>query len=116
MLDQNGNSPVDLSYLHDYTDGDEEAIAELLEIFHETFAEELEKLKENVTDGENNAWAETAHKLKGAAGYVGAQNLQKLCARAQDMKVAAQAERQTLYVDIEANYSNVCDFLKDKAA
>lgn len=105
-------APVDLSYLHDYTDGDKDAINELLEIFHETFSEELENLHIEIVEGDSQSWCEIAHKLKGAAGYIGAEELRALCSQAQNMKTCSKEERAEIYEKIEGKYRFVCDFLK----
>lgn len=107
------DSPVDLTYLEEYTGGDPEAVQELLEIFHETMEEGLEELKNNITEGENKTWSEAAHKLKGASGYVGATNLRELCAKAQDMITATLDERTALFGQITENYARVKKFLEE---
>jgi len=110
--DQHEEAPVDLSYLHDYTDGDPDAMNELLEIFHETFVEELRHLQESLAEGHNQAWTEYAHKLKGASGYVGAEKLRAFCSQAQNMLEASADERKAVFALIKQNYEIVCKFLE----
>lgn len=103
---------VDLSCLEEYTDGDPESIQELLEAFYETANESLDGLSEHTVDGESDGWQQSAHKLKGAAGYVGAEVMRSLCATAQNMKVATMQERSEILDQIKQQYSAVCDVLE----
>ncbi|MCB1680790.1 MAG: Hpt domain-containing protein [Alphaproteobacteria bacterium] len=112
MLDET-SQPVDLSYLQEYTDGNEEALKELIEVFTETFMEELGQLKGAIKDGESKEWSEVAHKLKGASAFVGAEHLRKLCAEAQKMVSASAADRSALYEKISLGYENVSAYLKE---
>lgn len=105
---------VDLSCLEEYADGDPEVMEELLEAFYETVTESLKSLEGNIVDGESNAWSEAAHKLKGAAGYVGAEKLRSLCAQAQDIKIASKDERQVVFRAINQQYDSVCKILEEK--
>lgn len=116
MAEQNQGAPADLSCLNEYTDGDPEMVKELIGVFFETFDESLLHLKEHIKDGECAEWSETAHKLKGAAGYVGASVLREHCAKAQDMKVAALADRSALYEKICTSYDEVKVFLEAASA
>lgn len=112
MQDNKNTAPVDLSYLAEYTNGDQDAIRELIEVFYETADEALGDLKSNITEGENAAWAAAGHKLKGAAGYVGAESLKDLCAQAQNMKEATLPERETLFRQIKEMYGHVHTYLE----
>jgi|MDSW01.2.fsa_nt_gb HPt (histidine-containing phosphotransfer) domain-containing protein len=104
---------IDLSCLEEYTDGDPDAIRELVEVFHETASEALGLLEENICEGENTAWSDAAHKLKGASSYLGAEQLRSLCSDAQEMKTGSLEERTELYRQIEKAYANVCAALKE---
>ncbi len=98
---------IDLSYLEEYTGGDKDAMNELVEIFYETFTDGLKELKDNITDGKSEGWSMAAHKLKGTASYVGADNLHHLCANAQDTITATSEERTAMYNDIKQTYENI---------
>lgn len=113
MKKMSDDTVVDLSCLQEYTDGDPEAMQELIEAFYETAEDGLTALEENVVDGQSEAWSSAGHKLKGAAGYVGAAKLKSLCARAQDMKTASQDERADMFVQIKQSYGDVCKFLEE---
>lgn len=103
---------INLSHLEEYTDGDPEMMQELIDVFFETVDETLSTLEHNVTEGENEAWSEAAHKLKGAAGYVGAEKLRSYCNIAQQMRNVPQCERQTMFQNIHEHAARVCDTLK----
>lgn len=104
--------PADLSYLHEYMEGDQEAIRELIVVFHETFQENMEQLKTNAVEGESTEWTELAHKLKGAAAFIGAHDLSSHCALAQKMKVATSAERKKVFNNIDLRYQEAAEYLR----
>ena len=85
------NECVDLSYLLEYTDGDEEAIDELIEIFQETVAESIEDFRKSIDPIDNDLWKAAAHKLKGTSGYVGAVKLRALCIEAEGISEPSSA-------------------------
>ena len=107
-------SIVDMSYLEEYAEGDDEVIKELLGTFFEGSFRELKNLHSNITEGENEEWTSTAHKLKGLASYVGAHSLKELCDVAQNMNPASLNDRQKIYNEIENDYDRVCRFLREK--
>ncbi|HEX2752081.1 MAG TPA: ATP-binding protein [Alphaproteobacteria bacterium] len=86
---------LDLYGLREVADSEDE-LRKFIELFTEQSTEILEKLAENCHDGESAAWAEAAHKLKGGAAMIGAESLMLLCDRAQQMTLAAAAERREL--------------------
>lgn len=110
---ENNDNPADLSCLREYTDNDPESMVELIELFHETFSEDLKELERNVTDGENEEWSGIAHKLKGASGYVGAKELESLCSEAQNMRVGSVDDRRNLHQKIRDSYTVVRTFLEE---
>lgn len=112
MAEMNEAQIIDLSCLEEYTDGDPEAIRELVSVFYETADEALGVLKQNICEGENATWSDAAHKLKGASSYMGAAKLRFLCSQAQEMKTGRLEERADLYQQIEKAYADVCLALK----
>lgn len=116
MMSNDAVSPVDLSYLQEYTDGDEEMIEELIEVFYETVVEGLATLKDTIAEDPTDQWKAAAHKLKGAAGYVGAEQMKTLCAHAQNMEAANTEERTRTYEKIEQSYNAVRHFLEERSA
>ena len=108
------SSPVDLSYLQEYTDGDTEMIASLLDVFRETVSESLEVLKSAIQDPSMASWKSAAHKLKGAAGYVGATHMKALCDTAQNMDEGTLEEKKARFNEILYSYERVTLFLKER--
>lgn len=106
------DQPIDLNYLNEYTDGDPEAMQELIEAFIETADEGVATLEDNIVDGESEEWCRAAHTLKGAAGYVGAEKLKSLCAQAQESKVASQDQREAMLNTIKLQYVEVRKYLE----
>lgn len=104
----------DLAYLQEYTDGDEDMIAVLVETFYETFDEGLVELSQEITDGDNQKWSDISHKLKGAAAFLGAEELRNLAMTGQEMKTASLAQRQDLFNQISQNYEDVKSALKSQ--
>lgn len=96
--------PVDLENLRNNAMGDEEFVLEIISMFISQGAEQLEKLKEQCTDGENEIWVEIAHSLKGTAGVVGAERMRELCGRAQKLVSGTVDERKDFVQEIEAKY------------
>lgn len=105
---------IDLACLEEYTDGDPEAMNELIEAFFEASQESVNELSATIVDGQSDEWSAASHKLKGASAYVGADVLKSLCAHAQDMKVATQQERAAMFEKLMAAYGDVCEVLKKK--
>lgn len=104
---------VDLSYLNEYTDGDEDILNELLEAFAETVNEEMQKLKIATEEKDHKIWRTAAHTLKGAAGFVGAQKMKDVCARAQELETMDTAQNKSYLNEIQHTYDAVYTVLKD---
>jgi HPt (histidine-containing phosphotransfer) domain-containing protein len=104
------NNGVDLSMIKSFCDTDED-----LNLFIDTFVkqtkEDLIRLSQNCTDGENLSWSEMAHKMKGGCATFGATEMKILCAQAQEMKVATIAERRALFNQLEQSFQDVLDYL-----
>lgn len=110
------NALYDLSLLAEYANDDDDAIAQMLDVFYVSFDEALAELTAQMTDGENPHWSKAAHKLKGAAGYVGATSLRQLCATAQDMQNASRTARRALHNDIAVQYDALSRALRSRTA
>lgn len=109
--DLNGKH-INLSILDEYTNNDEALKKELINTFHTKSSKDLSVLKENVLDGKNKAWVETAHSLKGSSGYIGADILKKLCDFAQSMEDASAEDRRKTYTEIDNEYQKILDILQ----
>ena len=90
-------SPIDLSYLQEYTDGDEEIIDELIEVFKETASEGIDDFRKGIEGEDLMPWKAAAHKLKGVSGYVGASQLRALCSQAEEMNAPTSGERSEFF-------------------
>ncbi len=104
---------LDLSVLRTFTDGEIEVEREFAELFVSESEEQILALSGQCTEGENIAWAETAHKLKGVAATLGAEALRELCSRAQKMRIATRAERDEMLLTIREYYAAVLQELKN---
>ena len=104
-------SLIDLKHLNEYTDGDPEAIRDLLALFYESCEEGLQDLQAHICEGQSPEWCAAAHKLKGASAYVGALHLQALCAQAQMMQNTTTSQRELMYSKIKERYDLVSSIL-----
>jgi len=103
---------IDLSCLKEYAGDDPDALREMVEAFYGTANDSIKTLEDNISDGENPHWTNAAHKLKGAAGYVGSEALKNICSNAQEMENCSRDERLVAYNNIKKTYLEVCDALK----
>lgn len=113
-LENNVPPPVNFSYLEEYTDGDQEMMDELIEAFLETTSEGMAELQRGVEAEDTAVWTKAAHKLKGSAGYLGAEEMKALCAKAEGMQNATSEERLSFYKTIMLSCTTVCDFLNER--
>lgn len=70
--------PVDLSRLHEVTDGDAELESELIITFLEDTAERLTSLEALLAAGDLAQASRAAHSIKGSSANMGASGLQEL--------------------------------------
>ena len=103
----------DLSILNEFVENEEE-VHHFIDIFIEQSAKTIEMLQQNCTEGENWAWVNAAHKLKGGAGMLKAEKLKLLCEQAQEMDPASTAERTEIFNLIQEAYKKVKDNLRKK--
>lgn len=104
---------VDLHYLKKYTNGDKDLLQELIDAFKETAEEGLQDLKNSVDTDDPAMWKNAAHKLKGSAGYVGAEVLKALCSQAQNMEHITHAQRKEFFERIITSYEDVSRLLQE---
>ncbi len=115
MHNEGTTTIVDLSCLNEYTDGDPEANAELVEAFYETADQSIKQLQSSIFEETTETlgnWSAAAHKLKGACGYLGAESLKALCDTAQQMQAAPSSEKETTFNKIKNQYDMVRKELK----
>ena len=73
-------APVDLSKLHELTEGDQEFTAELVATFYDSTHRCLDDIASGVRSEEREQIARTAHRLKGAASNIHADDLAEVAA------------------------------------
>ena len=81
------NRPVDLVHLARFTLGNRSLEREVLALFHTQCEIYLQRLKEA---GEDKAWADAAHTIKGSARGIGAWHIAKCAEAAEALKGAAR--------------------------
>ena len=101
-----------IAVLKDYADTDEE-LRELVGAFVTGAREVVAILQKNCADGENRDWVEAAHKLKGSAAMIRAEDLRSLCERAEGMTTATAADRKAMHGQIGSAVTKVTDGLVD---
>jgi HPt (histidine-containing phosphotransfer) domain-containing protein len=70
---------LNLDFLNEQFDNDEECISEILDIFVESADETVSFIKDALATKNEETLAAYAHKLKGASGTVGAEVLSNQC-------------------------------------
>jgi signal transduction histidine kinase/HPt (histidine-containing phosphotransfer) domain-containing protein len=103
---------VDLTHVKAFSGGDVESERAFVTIFLEQSELSIASLKDNLTDGENKAWAETMHHLKGGCAMMGAGTLRDLCEKGQNQMQASASARAELLDEINASYAHVKEFLQ----
>jgi hypothetical protein len=99
------NAPLfDLKLLRFVSDNNKDELRQLILKFTTQSADIVNILKDNCKDGENEAWVEAAHKLKGGAATMNAENLRLLCAAAQQMRTASRQDRDLMIKEITASF------------
>jgi len=108
-----GASPVNLTQLRTFTDGDADTEREFIGIFIQQSDKNIKILEESQANQAGEAWREAAHMFKGGAGGVGAEALRKLCDEAQHLDLEAAEERKVLFAKIKSEYEHVRKYLKN---
>ncbi len=99
------DAPIDLEHLAQYTAGDPEIEAEVLNLFLGNAGEQLAAL---AVAADATAWHDTAHTLKGAARGVGATRVASLAETAEN---AAESERGRLLDELSQAVAEVRAFV-----
>ncbi len=106
--------PVDLSQLRLFTDGDLIEERELFKLFSQQAQESIETLKDSQLPENAENWRRAAHRLKGASGNLGAQQLSHLCKSAEQGKDLPQDEKAILLKSIANELKKVDIFLQQE--
>lgn len=84
---------------------------ELIGIFINYAQESLDVLRSTITCVEHEEWKKAAHKLKGSAANLGAQQLSELCYQAEKSYDAEDEAKRRLYHDIAGSYTELLGVL-----
>lgn len=110
-VDENLKDPVDLEFLRNITDHDEEFEKDLLKIFIESSKNDIKKMEESLGDPQSNDWYLSAHSFKGSAASIGAFPLAKVLEYAQFHKDVSDAEKIETLKEIKEKLVVVTEFL-----
>ena len=106
-------SHVDVSTIIEYFGNNLDRQREIVSVFHESSLEDLENIKMNVNNYNNNEWVVSTHRLGGSSNYIGANKLKELCHRAEISKLETPNEREEFYLEIEREHTSVCQSLRE---
>lgn len=111
-----GNPPVDLPALRDLFGDDPEDEKMLFDLFFSTADEALNNLQQAITENDNEKWRKAAHKIKGSAANMRAENLAAICTQAESDSDATQDQKDVLLKDIQDNITRVREYLNAESA
>ena len=81
-------SPIDLHFLGEASDGDHEAMMEIVRTAHTDMKLQLDALAQALRSGDLAVIKNAAHKVKGSSAMIGAHGLKAVC---QQIEAAANA-------------------------
>lgn len=73
---------------------------------------DIKMLESAIGSSDRKLWCDTAHKIKGSAGYMGAEKLRKLCEQAQMMLDEGDDRRMDTFREISDEYERVSAFIR----
>ena len=112
--DESAEDLLDLTILREYVEDDPEKLKKLLGSFVTTTTQDMATLKESLDDQNTETWQRVAHRLKGSASYIGAEQFHDLCRQAQFEADGNAVKRRQLYTDMLEQYNTLCDYLVEK--
>ena len=83
---------VNLEHIREVTMGDDEFLAELIDLFLNDTPTQLQALRNAVGTGDAEGVAAAAHRLKGSSGNMGAESLSALCLHVEKSSSGNQLE------------------------
>jgi len=98
------NPPINLEYLHQISDGDEEFELELLNLFLEDAVTHLEAAKVAIAAGDCHNLEREAHHLKGSSGNVGAEQMHVIAMALEQQALKGSLDGAADKVAILENY------------
>ena len=107
-------SHINLTYLTEIADGDEQFIEETIRTYLQTIPSELNQLSSSIR---NENWEQTAfhaHTLKGAFNFVGATSLAALCGHIEEVcnSQTVDIQLQQILTEVVSESIGVSDDLK----
>ena len=110
--EKTSNQPVSLQRIREATMGDEEFMAELIDIYLDDSPAQISALRDAIEGREGEVAASAAHRLKGSSGNLGADSLAALCRRVEESGRENRVEEMPgLLKDIEREFSRVKEYL-----
>ena len=98
--DESQTLDFDIERLELFTDGNQDEEKELLDMFFEQAELSLLSLVENKDNEDPDGWRAAAHKLKGSAANLGANNLAHICEHAEKNFTKGMSEKAMMLDDI----------------
>ncbi len=104
--------PANLKIINDYAGGNPDVVKQLASTFLSKTDADIKMLESAIGASDRKLWCDTAHKIKGSAGYMGAENLRKLCEQAQMMMDEGDERRMDTFREIVDEYEAVSAFIR----
>jgi HPt (histidine-containing phosphotransfer) domain-containing protein len=98
-MNKQPDSPINLSYLNEISEGNIEFEIELFQVYFEDVSPRIQKIREAIA---NNDWAmimSQVHQVKGASGNVGAFQMEMLAVRLEKLDRDRSSETALAIVD-----------------
>lgn len=101
---------INVQRLRDVAMEDTDFMIELVDLFLDDMPEQLEWLRKAVEQADSDSTAKAAHRIKGAAGNVGADRLSQICGELEESSREAQAAPSpATLAEIELEWGRVRD-------
>ena len=111
-LEETNDQAVNLQRIREATMGDEEFMAELIDIYLDDSPAQISALRDAIEGRQGEVAASAAHRLKGSSGNLGASSLAELCRRLEEAgRVNQVDEMPGLLKDVEREFSRVQGYL-----
>lgn len=104
--------PANLKIINDYAGGNPDVVKQLAATFLTKSDADIKMLESAIGSSDRKLWCDTAHKIKGSAGYMGAEKLRKLCEQAQMMIDESNERRMDTFREIAEEYERVSAFIR----
>ena len=110
---QSNNKPVNLDRILEVIDGDRDLLKQLVEIFLNDTDEHSALLGQAVDAADADTIMKEAHRIKGGSGQIGAEQLQSIAARIENMGRENQLQGiAEAFAELENEYKKVHTFFK----